>query len=192
MATLMAAPEIDEYDNTFDDAPSLNASLEDFDERQNRSPLFDLPSQHSGFKSEPEESDIDERSSNGAPWSPPGFRKHARGGSRGAGSWFRHDPYGTGNRLDLRPSMRPSMSPSRSRQSSPEYEDARDGDEDLTLPANIPLPAGTDSPLKERSVEPEPVLGAFAPSLAEDEQKDTRNHNNCTTSRFAPDAFLSH
>lgn len=172
----MAAAELDELDNTFDDHPSLSASLEDFEEQQNRSPLFDLPSQHSGFKSEPEDSDIDALSSNGAPWSPPGFRRHARGGSRGAGSWFRHDPYGTANRLDLRP----SMSPSRSRQTSPEYEDARSGDEDLTIPANIPLPAGTDSPLKERSPEPEPVRDDFAPPFAEEEQRPVTSTNNCT------------
>ena len=174
----MAAPDIDELDNTFDDHPSLSASLEDYEEHQNRSPLFDLPSQHSGFKSEPEDSDIDEKSSNGAPWSPPGFRRHARGGSKGAGSWFRHDPYGMANRLDLRP----SMSPSRSRQTSPEYEDARDGDEDLTLPANIPLPAGTDSPYKEQSPEPDATQDDFAPAFAEDEPKAVPNTNNCTAS----------
>jgi hypothetical protein len=175
MTALMAAAEMDELDNAFDDHPSLSASLEDFEEQQQRSPLFDLPSQHSGFKSEAEDSDINEGSSNGAPWSPPGFRRHAREGSRGAGSWFRHDPYGTAHRLHLRP----SMSPSRSRQTSPEYEDARDGDEDLTIPANIPLPAGTDSPLKERSPEPEPALDDFAPAFAEDEQMAVTS-NNCT------------
>jgi hypothetical protein len=175
MTALMAAAEMDELDNTFDDHPSLSASLEDFEEQQQRSPLFDLPSQHSGFKSEAEDSDIDEGSSHGAPWSPPGFRRHAREGSRGVGSWFRHDPYGTAHRLHLRP----SMSPSRSRQTSPEYEDARDGDEDLTIPANIPLPAGTDSPLKERSPEPEPALNDFAPAFAEDEQMALTS-NNCT------------
>lgn len=174
MTALMMAAEIDELDNTFDDHPSISASLEDFEEQQNRSPLFDLPSQHSGFRSEPE-SDLDDRSSNGAPWSPPGFRRHARGGSRGAGSWFRHDPYGLANRPDLRP----STSPSRSRQTSPEYEDARDGDEDLTIPANIPLPAGTDSPLKERSPEPEVVHDDFAPSFMEDEHRAVSTTNNC-------------
>jgi hypothetical protein len=178
MTALMAPAEIDELDNTFDDHPSLSASLEDFEEQQNRSPLFDLPSQHSGFKSEPEDSDTDEKSSNGAPWSPPGFRRHARGGSRGVGSWLRHDPYGTAHRLDLRP----SKSPSRSRQTSPEYEDARDGDEDLTLPANIPLPAGIDSPLKERSPEPDPVKAEYAPPYEEDEQKSRANPHNCTAS----------
>jgi hypothetical protein len=180
MTRLMEAAHIDELDNAFDNHPSLSASLEDFEEQQNRSPLFDLPSQHSGFKSEPEDSDVDEKSSNGTPWSPPGFRKHARGGSRGAGSWFRHDPYGTANRFNLRP----SMSPSRSRQTSPEYEDARDFDEDLTIPANIPLPAGTDSPLKERSPDPEPAQDDFAPAFVEDEQRVSEHQNNCTGLSF--------
>lgn len=169
---------MDELDNTFDDHPSLSASLEDFEEQQNRSPLFGLPSQHSGFKSEADDSDVEEKSSNGAPWSPPGFRRHARGGSRGVGSWLRHDPYGTAHRLDLRP----SISPSRSRQTSPEYEDARDGDEDPTLPANIPLPAGTDSPLKERSPEPEPVKVEYAPRYEDEEPKSGANPHNCTAS----------
>lgn len=74
------------------------------------------------------------------------------------------------------------MSPSRSRQTSPEYEDAKDGGEDLTLPANIPLPAGTDSPLKERSPEPEPepTQDGFSPAFEEDERKAATNPNNCT------------
>jgi hypothetical protein len=147
---MMAAAHIDDLDAAFDDHPSLSASLEDFEEQQNRSPLFDLlPSQHSGFKSEPEASDADAESSNGEPWSPPGFKRHSRRGS----GWFRHDPYDTKGRLDLRP----SMSPSRSRQTSPEYQDAREPEDDYTLPANKPLPAGADSPTKERSPEPEPV-----------------------------------
>ncbi|ERF74244.1 hypothetical protein EPUS_03434 [Endocarpon pusillum Z07020] len=182
----MAAAETNDMDNAFDDHPSLSASLEDFEEHQTRSPLFDLPSQHSGFKSEPDDSDIDERSSNGAPWSPPGFRRHARGGSRGAGSWFRHDPYGTAQRFELRP----SISPSRSRQTSPEYEDARGGDEDLTIPANIPLPAGTDSPLKERSPEPRAAKDEFAPAFAEEEQKAVNDTNNYI--RFAVRAEVQH
>lgn len=177
----MQPAEMDELEKILDDHPSLSASLEDFEEQQNRSPLFDLPSQHSGFKSEPEDSEIDEKSSNGAPWSPPGFRRHIRGGSRGVGSWLRHDPYGTAHRLDLRP----AMSPSRSRQTSPEYQDARDGDDDPTLPANIPLPPGTESPMKERSPEPEPVHDNIAPVFEEDEPKMISNPQNCT-------ALLSH
>ncbi len=189
MTALMAAAETDDMDNAFDDHPSLSASLEDFEEHQTRSPLFDLPSQHSGFKSEPDDSDIDERSSNGAPWSPPGLRRHARGASRGAGSWFRHDPYGTAHRFELRP----SISPSRSRQTSPEYEDARDGDEDLTIPANVPLPAGADSPVRERSLEPRTAEDDFAPAFAEEEQKAVNDTNNCTApSRFSSTRFITY
>ena len=53
------------------------------------------------------------------------------------------------------PHLRPALSPSRSRQTSPEYQDAQEGDNDITIAANIPLPPGTDSPLKGRSPEPE-------------------------------------
>jgi hypothetical protein len=164
----MAATHIDDLDPAFDDHPSLSASLEDFEEHHNRSPLFDLPSQHSGFKSEPEASDADVESSNGEPWSPPGFkRRHSRGGS----GWFRHDPYDTQGRLDLRP----SMSPSRSRQTSPEYQDALEPEDDYTLPANIPLPAGTDSPMKERSLEPEST-----PDDLMRQDNEPAGANNCT------------
>lgn len=147
----MAAAHFDDLQAEFDDHPSLSASLEDYEEHQNRSPLFDLPSQHSGFKSEPETSDADLESSNGEPWSPPGFKRHSRGSG-----WFRHDPYDTKSRL----SLGPSMSPSRSRQTSPEYQDALEQEEDLTIPANIPLPPGADSPIKEMSPEPESRLNS--------------------------------
>ena len=143
MAALM-----DDLDNGFDDRASLTASIEDVEEYQRRSPLFDVPSQHSGFRSEAGESDIDDRSSTGAPWSPPGFRPQLRRAHPTGSGWFAHDPY---RRLNLRP----SVSPSHSRQTSPEYQDAQEIDEDITLAANIPLPAGTDSPVKERSPEPE-------------------------------------
>ena len=142
----------DILDNAFDDHPSVTASLEDFEEQPaQRSPLlFDLPSQHSGFRSERDDtSDLDDRSSSGGPWSPPGFRQTRSSAARTSG-WFRHDPYGS------RPHLQPPTSPSRSRQTSPEYEDAMEGeDEDVTLAANIPLPTGTDSPWKERSPEPD-------------------------------------
>lgn len=170
---MMAAAHLDDLNNDFDDHPSLTASLEDFEEQPHRSPLFDLPSQHSGFKSEPDESDVEVASSNGEPWSPPGFRGHHRGGS----GWFRHDPYGSG-----RYSLRPSVSPSRSRHTSPEYQDAQEGEEDITIAANIPLPAGTDSPMKERSPEPEPIPSSI-PHHFEDEQPALSEvSNNCTIS----------
>lgn len=164
---MMPAARLDELDPAFDDHPSVAASLEDFEEQERRSPLFDLPSQHSGFRSEHDDEEPDDRSSSGAPWSPPGYKMRASNAS----SWFRHDPYS--NRFQLHP----SISPSRSRQTSPEYQDAEEGDADITLAANIPLPPGTDSPMKERSPEPE------TPS---DEMRDFNapvpsgeNPNNC-------------
>lgn len=188
---------MDELEHDFDDHPSLSASLEDFEEHQqpHLSPLLDLPSQHSGFRSEPEDSEIDDKSSSSAPWSPPGFRPQhppqhqhnhyhqhrQQGENRGvAGSWFRHDPYGTTNRLDLPPELRPSKSPSRSRQTSPDYEDAVDM-EDVTIAANVPLPSGTDSPLKERSPEPNPPGMKLDEALAKTEPVIPKNdHENCT------------
>ena len=164
VTNMMTTKPFDDLDNAFDDHSSLAPSIEDFEEQQQRSPLFGLPSQHSGFRSEPPDSEPDAASSNGEPWSPPGFRGHSRGGS----GWFRHDPYSIGQRLALQPSMSPSRG---SRQTSPEYQDAQEGDEDLTIAANVPLPAGTDSPYKERSPEPEPGLPpiphAFAPAPLE-------------------------
>ena len=168
---MMAAVHMDDLQAEFDDHPSLSASLEDYEEHHNRSPLFDLPSQHSGFKSEPEASDAEADSSNGEPWSPPGFKGHNRRGS----GWFRHDPYDTKSRL----SLRPSMSPSRSRQTSPEYEDALEPEEDLTIPANIPLPIGTESPLKERSPEPDPIPDNIGRTFEDSEPSAAECANNC-------------
>lgn len=51
---MMAARGMDELLHEFDAHPSLQASLEDF-EHDERSPVFGLPSQHSGFRSEDSE-----------------------------------------------------------------------------------------------------------------------------------------
>lgn len=168
-----------ELDPPFDDNGSLAASLEDFEEQERRSPLFGLPSQHSGFRSDA--SDADDRSSSGAPWSPPGYRMRASNAS----SWFRHDPYG-------RTHLRPSASPSRSRQTSPEFQDAQEGEEgdaDVTLAANVPLPTGTDSPDKDRSPEPEAkpqddMMHDF------DTRRSDENPNNCKIPEQAVDWLL--
>jgi hypothetical protein len=153
--TMLAAAQLDRIGDMFDNHPSLSASLEDFEEHQRQSPLFGLPSQHSGFKSE--SSDADAESSTGEPWSPPGFRKPHTSLHSGRGGWYNHEPYGQ------RRFERPSTSPSRSRETSPQYEDAMEGelDGDITIPANIPLPAGTDSPWKEQSPEPTDNKQAF-------------------------------
>lgn len=161
MAAMMAAAH--ELDTPFDDHPSVTASLEDFEEQERRSPLFGLPSQHSGFRSDNESSEMDDQSSAGAPWSPPGFRHR----NTNASGWFRQDPYGVY-------ALRPSTSPSRSRQPSPEYEDAQEGDPDITIAANVPLPRGTDSPIKERSPEPESGMPYRVASPTPEE-----NPNNC-------------
>ena len=126
----------------FDDHPSLCASLEDF-EHSDRSPTFRLPSQHSGFKSEESEPGGDSTSE--GPWSPPAWRRQ----TADAG-WYRHQPYAQDCRL-----LKPSTSPSRSRTTSPQYQSVQEDEGDTTLPANIPLPRGSMSPVKEQSPSPE-------------------------------------
>ena len=141
---------------------------------------FPANKQHSGFRSERDGSEADDRSSTGARWSPPGFRAQAR--MSNASSWFRQDPYAR------MPHLRPSISPSRSRHTSPEYQDAPEGDNDVTIAANIPLPPGIDSPVKGRSPEPEElpqdVMRAF------DTGQHNENQNNYI--RFAMRAEVQH
>jgi len=143
MAAMMAAAPFDHLyaeDPNGDTHSLMEASIEDFEDQERRSPLFPA------FKSEHEDSEIDDRSSTGLPWSPPGFRHR----NTSVTGWYRQDPY-------VKYSLRPSMSPSRSRQTSPEiFQDANEGDPDITIAVNTPLPAGTDSPKRDRSPEVEP------------------------------------
>lgn len=167
----------------------------DNDNNQNHSPRppFTIPSQHSGFRSgnsNADDIDIDldanaDLDSSASHLSPQGFRPRHPGSA-----WYRHQPYGNFDRdrfRDLRPG--PSLlatsrsSPARSsREPSPQYEDAVEGapvsgrvvDGDLTLPANIPLPPGTDSPLKGRSPSPD----RFSATGGQDEH-DSPALNNC-------------
>lgn len=143
----------DLLDQAFDDHPSLSASLEDFEHAENRSPIFAIPSQHSGFRSD--ESEPDHESNSEGPWSPPAWRKPNL-----ATHWYRHQPYAQSNL-----GLKPSVSPSRSRGASPQYESAHEDDGDITIPANIPLPRGSLSPVKERSPSPSPN-----PNRPEEEQ----------------------
>ncbi|PCG94106.1 Hypothetical protein PENO1_080200 [Penicillium occitanis (nom. inval.)] len=147
-------------DDIFDDHPSLSASLEDFAASTTRSPVPDMPSQHSGFRSE--YSDDGRASSPQERWSPPGLRQPSD--SLNGSHWYRHTPY---DRLYMRPTLQP-QSASASREPSPQYEDAHEVPSppsprrsavdlpDVALAASVPLPPGTDSPLKGRSVSPEP------------------------------------
>jgi hypothetical protein len=191
----------DDIDNMYDDHPSLSASLEDFAAHSNlrRSPLLELPSQHSGFRSEGSDNDMEEEQQE--PWSPPGFRAHDYvPGS----AWYRHNPYERKDhhdRFELKPPSR--HSPSQSREPSPQYEDAleaplqpgaayKSGLADVTLAANIPLPPGTDSPLKGRSVSPDPTPrgggGNNNESTEGGEETQPTNLNNCK--RNHPDIWL--
>lgn len=156
---------LDELDHVFDDHPSLDASLEDFENTSNphRSPVFALPSQHSGFRSEESDLEDDDVTPNGERWSPPGFRRYDY--VQGSG-WYRHQPC-----LRKVDSLKPTvgLSPSQSREPSPQYEDAVESPtvgkrsdfepRDITIAANVPLPAGTDTPQKGRSPSPGPAAG---------------------------------
>jgi hypothetical protein len=163
-ATIQAASMDEIYAETLHgDAHSLQASIEDFEEQERRSPLF------SGFRSDHGDSEVDDQSSAGAPWSPPGFRSR----NSNASGWFRQDPYG---KFDLRP----SMSPSRSRQTSPEvYQDADEGDPDITIAVNTPLPNGTDSPMRERSPEVEQPFATKGSDMDSGDLISPASPNNC-------------
>lgn len=181
---------LDELDTVFDDHPSLDASLEDFENTSNphRSPVFGLPSQHSGFRSE--ESDIEDEDATpvGERWSPPGFRRYDIVPGSG---WYRHQPYPRKvdhERFGLKPTV--GLSPSQSREPSPQYEDAPEAPMgghrgnstetgDVTVAANVPLPSEADSPLKGRS--PSPVRVPVRPNSDDEplEFKPESNISNC-------------
>ncbi|KAL1956935.1 hypothetical protein VTO42DRAFT_6682 [Malbranchea cinnamomea] len=186
----------DEVD-MFDDHPSLSASLEDFVENpERRSPFFGIPSQHSGFRSEIS-TDADETlengSSNGEPWSPPGYKRafmqrsaqNTLPSAMSGSAWYRRQPY-LHNAPDLKPArdLKPAAgnSPAWSREPSPQYEDAlekpADANDlgDLILPASIPLPPGDDSPLK-RSPSPEPEKRKQEKERM-DRTEEQNNHND--------------
>ncbi|PYH44862.1 uncharacterized protein BP01DRAFT_58366 [Aspergillus saccharolyticus JOP 1030-1] len=115
---------IDRLEDNFEDHPSLDASLEDFESSSNtqRSPLFSLPSQHSGFRDEESDPDDEEPTPNTERWSPPGYGRHDYNPGSG---WYRHEAYSQSPAKE-RPVLKPTVgaSPSHSREASPQYEDA--------------------------------------------------------------------
>jgi len=164
-ATAMSPP-------TFDDHASLSASLEDFEHDEQRSPLFGLPSQHSGFKSSEESEPEAEEARSEEPWSPPAWRSN-----NAAGGWYRHQPYSADNKKGVTS----SISASRSKETSPQYESAAE-EGDITMPANIPLPRGSISPIKEHSPNPLPMPDGdrrCAPNYEEDVTMIPVNNDNC-------------
>ena len=179
----------------FEDRTSLTGSIGDFsDSDKPHSPLFGLPSQHSGFRSvepsesEKEDDEIDGPGSDDSPWSPPGAQAWRQPSS--ASGWYRHQPYSRDvNRLK-------SQSASKSGRSSVDSEGELDEeDPDATLAAQIPLPRCSTSPMREsparksetreRSGSPrhrdlESVNEAGADHT--DAPKDNLNRNNCKVS----------
>ncbi|MCJ1433098.1 hypothetical protein MMC27_002457 [Xylographa pallens] len=172
----MAANRAESPDDLYESHPSLSASLEDFENNDQPSPIFQLPSHHSGFKSE--ESEVDAASNSEGPWSPPGWKRSDAGSG-----WYRHQPYLQGS---LNPRF--SVSASRSREGSPQYESATEDKEDLTIPANIPLPRGSLSPVKERSPSPPPrdnTEQGFGQSFEEAKGEPAAPENQRNYIRFA-------
>lgn len=180
------ATTIEELEGLFDDHPSLDASLQDFEPGSNsdlgdrQSPHFRyLPSQHSGFRSDTDSEMAD--SVSGGRYSPPAWRREGNG-HRSSGFWNRS--------TDRRGFSAVSRE---SRESSPEYESADDG-EDATLAAAVRtrLPTGSLSPEKRRSPSPDPYPsggGDFGKTFGEVKQEEgqdqtvavplAHNPNNC-------------
>ncbi|TVY13822.1 hypothetical protein LARI1_G008549, partial [Lachnellula arida] len=135
---------IEELEGLFDDHPSLDASLQDFEPGNseiNQSPRFGYPSHHSGFRSDTS-SEIEEAISGGR-FSPPAWRRDGNG-NRSSGFWNR------GNSMLGKRSRD-------SRESSPEFESADEGgDETLAAATRTRLPTGSLSPEKQRSPSPDP------------------------------------
>lgn len=149
----------------FNDHPSL-ASLDDYDASLRQSPALELPSQHSGFRSQGPPSDI--TSDSESPWSPPAWRRPASG-------WFQ-------------PVDRLAMV---QRQGSA-WEGRRikeEEDEDLEIPANVPLPASPEkTPNPEENVKQEEVKQAQTGKSIQDLSNTVKlepsstsqdNRNNC-------------
>lgn len=159
---------IEELEEIFDDHPSLDASLQDFEppgssemDHQN-SPRFGYPSHHSGFRSSDSGSDQDEESISGGRYSPPAWRREGNG-NRSSGFWnTKKAMMGSGyehhSRLLGQRGREESYDSYQSREGTPNYESADDGGEDATLAAaaRTRLPTGSVSPEKRRSPSPDP------------------------------------
>jgi hypothetical protein len=185
---------ISELGDLFDDHPSLDASLADFEpgssepahsprfpplHRNNQRHLF--PSQHSGFR-EPSDSEEDPlRPDSSGGYSPPAWRR--TGGARSSGFWNRRDNvlgFGRG-----------------SREASPEmWESAEEGDATLAAAARVRLPTGSLSPEKRRSPSPDPFpsgadFGRAFGGVKKEEERGVvplasipENPNNCKSLCF--------
>ena len=175
---LTASPAFDDLDN----------SIEDFTRDDQGSPLFGLPSQHSGFKSSEGETEEDDEVVSEEPWSPPAWRT-----GNPPPTWYSHRPYSPdGDR------SRHSGQDSRSREASHEsYASAVEEDEDVTKkPWDIPLPRGSPiparespgrqtSPVKKEEERSSPFLEEeFTPKLGQEGDSEAvtvpEHSNNCS------------
>jgi hypothetical protein len=132
----------------------LDASLDDFAPsigNRNRLP-FGYPSAHSGFRSDDlaSETGASDSEASAGGYSPPAWRRLGNG-DRSSGFWRKGDDLMT--MFDADDDL--DIGGGRSRESSPEYESADEGDEILAQAIRTRLPAGSVSPEKERSPEPE-------------------------------------
>jgi hypothetical protein len=171
---------IEELEGLFDDHPSLDASLQDFENgsasEMGRSPRFGYPSHHSGFRSD---SESELAPSEGGRYSPPAWRRQGDG-VRSSGFWNRHT---LGERSRA------------SRESSMEFESADEGDATLEAARRTRLPTGSLSPEKRRSPSPDvfPEKGGdFGKTFGEVRQEEgqevvlpsAENPNNCMISNL--------
>ena len=144
------AATIEQLEELFDDHPSIDASLQDFEPGSSeigQSPRFGYPSHHSGFRSDTDSEMAD--SVSGGRYSPPAWRRDGNG-NRSSGFWNKRSTTLGKRSYD-------------SRESSPEYESADDGeDSTLAAAARIRLPTGSLSPEKQRSPSPDPYPKGIA------------------------------
>lgn len=139
--------------HSLDSHPSLSASMDDFEPREFSPTMPDLPSQHSGFRSNgnSEYSEMSSRRSH----SPPAWRKAGSG-------WFKQHPALSHNRAGFRSQ---ESSPQHHLQTDPDGDadgDRDDGDWTAYRTARcVPLP---ESPIKGRSpgTTPEPTKAGGA------------------------------
>jgi hypothetical protein len=149
----MAAATVEEMDMLFDEHPSLAGSMDDFDPNDTQPrdfspPVYGIPSQHSGFRSNL--SDSSELSS--PQWAPAWRKQGTPWYNNNHGLHHRHGNSHTSGSSSAHHSRFASLS----RGASPYSESGSvDGDPDITLAAHVPLP---ESPLKrtpQPSMEPE-------------------------------------
>lgn len=176
---------ISELETLFDDHPSLDASLRDFEGASSdlafnspavaTGPRFGqhpqlFPSQHSGFRceqpsdseeeqeeAEEEEDDEDPGAKSDGGYSPPAWRRSGRGGARSSGFWNKPDHHHHHHHPHHHRRHAALLHKAgRAREDSAEFESAEEGDATLAAAARTRLPTGSLSPEKQRSPSPDP------------------------------------